>query len=66
MKTLNVSQIVNSAWQPTEPGRRTDPNRHAYSVTKVTNAMEPRVGDVLSHVELAELCDAADWKVIIV
>lgn len=67
MKTLNVEQIANFDFvAATEERRTTSPDRVAYRVTKVTNSITPLVGEVLSHVEVAELCDSVDWKVIVV
>ncbi len=67
MKTLTVEQILNLKWEPTtEESRKTDPNRYVYSVKKVTNSITPNVGQLLNHIELAELCDSIDWNVGVV
>ena len=66
MKTLNVEQILNLKWAPTEERSATDPERYCYTVKKITNSLTPHVRDLLDHLRMADYCDSADWNVVIV
>ena len=66
MKTLNVEQILNLKWAPTEERDASDPERYVYTVKKVTNSLTPHVGELLNHLLVADYCDSADWNVVIV
>ena len=62
MKRLFVQQIWNFDY---EADTDIDENMHVYKVTKVTNSVEPYVGQELSRSALQEYCAHADWDVVI-
>jgi hypothetical protein len=52
-KTLTVQQL----------GFRGNPKEYDYRIIQVTNAVQPRVGDVLPESEIEVYCRDIDWTV---
>jgi hypothetical protein len=64
MKTLLVTQVFNSNFQPgtDHPDSK---DRYVYEVVKVTNSTTPKIGARLTVDELHGYCENADWNVTI-
>ena len=67
MKTMNVTQVLNSHWEPT-PGGKVDKNGnnyYVYQVDRVTDSTTPEIREILRKEELDLFCESDDWKVTI-
>lgn len=59
MKQLHVKDVQHP--DPDNPGKAI----HIYTVTKVTNAVTPHIGDYLEADALEHFCTVDDWTVTI-
>ena len=63
MKNLNVQQVYNLEYSG--PDHTPEIDKYNYKVTRVIDATEPTVNEILTKAQVDDLCNSPEWRVTV-